>query len=248
MRLKVLGSGSNGNGYLLTSTQGDTLIIEAGVHVSQVFREVDYKQISGLLVSHSHGDHAGFLREYLDRRIDTYIHEETLHSMKGYEDYSGFLPLFFEEEHPFKMGSYEIIPFRLDHDVTCFGFLIRHPDMLGNLLFCTDTAAIPYTFDDVQTLMIEADYDENILARNETEGKIHPALARRIRQSHYSITQAINFCRNRDISKLRNIVLIHLSRHNSSADDFRNKMIQATGKPVYIAIPGLEVEVGNNPF
>lgn len=120
--------------------------------------------------------------------------------------------------------------------------------MLGNLLFCTDTASIPYSFDDVQTLMIEADYDVELLSKNEEAGKVHPKLAKRIRESHYSITKAIRFCKNRDLAKLRNVILVHLSAKNSSADDFRRRMIEATGKSVYIATPGLEVEVGNNPF
>ncbi|MFV0587138.1 MBL fold metallo-hydrolase [Bacteroides reticulotermitis] len=248
MRLKVLGSGSSGNCYLLTSTDGETLIIEAGIQASRVLREADYSQISGLLISHSHGDHAGYLKTFLDKRITTWIHDSSFHLLKGYENYAGFFPLYFDEEIPFHVGQFEVIAFRLQHDVPCYGFLIRHPDMLGNLLFCTDTAKIPYTFDNVETLMIEADYDENILDANVERETIHPALARRIKQSHYSITHAMHFCRDRDISKVRNIILIHLSKNNAAADEFKERMIKATGKATYIATAGLEVEVGNNPF
>lgn len=249
MRLTVYGSGSSGNGYALQSAQGDTLLIEAGVPASVPLRDIPYNSIAGLIISHSHGDHAGRLSEYLGRRINTYMAEETLHSLKFYQDgYTGFLPFLFQEEHMFSLGQFDIIPFRLQHDVPCFGFLIRHPDMQGNLLFCTDTASIPYTFEDVQTLMIEADYDEQMLADNETAGKVHPKLAKRIRESHYSISRAVRFCRNRDLSKLRKVILLHLSSKNSSVDEFKRIMTEATGKPVYIAAKGLQVEVGNNPF
>ena len=246
MTFKVLGSGSSGNGYLLTSSEGETLVIEAGVRLSEVLKEVPYRNIAGLIVSHTHGDHAGFLSDYLNRRIETRIHDESLKEWKGRT--SDFLPLFFEEECMFSLGKFDIIPFRLKHDTPCFGFLIRHPDMLGNFLFCTDTAEIPYTFQDVQTLAIEADYDYNMLLENVRSGKLIVKLARRICSSHFSIDQAIEFCKNRDMKKLRNIILLHLSRNNSSSEAFKDKMIKATGKPTYIASKGLEVEVGNNPF
>lgn len=246
MKFKVLGSGSSGNGYLLTSSEGETLVIEAGVRLAEVLKEVPYRNIVGLIVSHTHGDHAGFLSDYLNRRIETRIHDESLKEWKG--KFGSFLPLFFEEECMFSLGKFDIIPFRLKHDTPCFGFLIRHPDMLGNLLFCTDTSEIPYTFDDVQTLAVEADYDYNILLDNVRNGKLIVKLARRICSTHFSIDQAIDFCRNRDMKKLRNIILLHLSRNNSSSDEFRERMIMATGKPTYIAAKGIEVEVGNNPF
>lgn len=246
MKFKVLGSGSSGNGYLLTSTDGETLVIEAGVRLGDVLKEVPYKDIAGLIVSHAHGDHAGFLDEYLYRRITTYIHDESLKEWKG--KVKDFFPLYFDEECKFSLGNFDIIPFRLKHDTPCFGFLIRHPDMVGNFLFCTDTSQIPYTFDNVQTLAIEADYDYNILLNNVRDGKLILSLARRIHSTHYSIDQAIDFCKNRDMKKLRNIILLHLSKNNSSAEEFKEKMIMATGKPTYIATRGLEVEVGNNPF
>ena len=246
MTFKVLGSGSSGNGYLLTSSEGETLVIEAGVRLADVLKEVPYRNIVGLIVSHTHGDHAGFLDDYLNRRIETRIHDKFLKEWKGKT--SDFLPLFFEEECMFSLGKFDIIPFRLKHDTPCFGFLIRHPDMLGNFLFCTDTTEIPYTFQDVQTLAIEADYDYNILLENVRSGKLIVKLARRICSSHFSIDQAIEFCKNRDMKKLRNIILLHLSRNNSSSEAFKDKMIKATGKPTYIASKGLEVEVGNNPF
>jgi len=247
MRLKVFSSGSAGNGYTLTSNRGDTLIIEAGVSASILLRETKRDSVSGLILSHAHGDHAGRLQEYLNMRILTRIHEESLHALK--KELTGyFLPLFFEEEIPFNMGNYEVLPFRMYHDTPCFGFLIRHPDMLGNLLFCTDTARIPYTFDNVQNIMIEADYDEELLKANIENGKVNDFLGNRIRKTHYSIGQAITFCKNRDLSRVRNIVLLHLSKNNSSSDSFRQRMIEATGKPVYIAESGLEIEIGNNPF
>lgn len=55
MILKVLGSGSSGNCYILHNEE-EALIIDAGVHFNQVkeYLDFDLKKIKGLLVSHQH--------------------------------------------------------------------------------------------------------------------------------------------------------------------------------------------------
>jgi phosphoribosyl 1,2-cyclic phosphodiesterase len=56
MELKVLGSSSVGNCYLLVG-QESTLIIEAGVrfHLVKKALNFDLTKVVGVLVSHSHG-------------------------------------------------------------------------------------------------------------------------------------------------------------------------------------------------
>lgn len=246
MKLIVLGSSSKGNSYILRSAGGDSLIIEAGISISAVYKYVRHDDISGVLVSHSHGDHAGRVQEYLDAYIPVHMNNECIHAgrIKPYHNN----PKLFSEESSFHVGRFDVIAFRLFHDVPCSGFLIRHPDMSGNLLFCTDTSKIPYTFDGVENLLVEADYDESLLARNQDNGAVHPVLASRIRKTHFSIDKAIQFCTNRNLKEVRNIILIHLSEKNSDAECFRQRMVSETGKMVYVASAGLEVEVGNKPF
>lgn len=56
MKLKVLGSGSKGNCYLLTSSKGKTLIIEAGLRNIEIKESLgfDLTSVEGLLLSHAH--------------------------------------------------------------------------------------------------------------------------------------------------------------------------------------------------
>ena len=58
-RLKVLGSGSSGNCYLL-ECKDESLILEAGFNYKRIkeFIGFDLSRISGLLVTHEHDDHA----------------------------------------------------------------------------------------------------------------------------------------------------------------------------------------------
>lgn len=56
MKITVLGSSSNGNGYILDSGN-EQLVIEAGVQFKEVMKALDYNisNISGVVVSHEHG-------------------------------------------------------------------------------------------------------------------------------------------------------------------------------------------------
>lgn len=57
MKLKVINSGSKGNGYILESSDGEQLLIEAGRPISE-FRKIGNLKTSkcvGMVISHAHG-------------------------------------------------------------------------------------------------------------------------------------------------------------------------------------------------
>lgn len=56
MKLKVIGSGSSGNAYILESENGEKLILEAGVKIMR-YKEAlnfDIKGIRACVVTHAH--------------------------------------------------------------------------------------------------------------------------------------------------------------------------------------------------
>lgn len=55
MKLKVLGSGSSGNCYLL-STENETLILDCGLPIMEIKKGLDFDLggIKGVLVTHAH--------------------------------------------------------------------------------------------------------------------------------------------------------------------------------------------------
>ena len=59
MVLKVLGSSSQGNCYILEN-RDEALIIEAGVRFIEVKKALgfDIRKVSGCLITHQHNDHA----------------------------------------------------------------------------------------------------------------------------------------------------------------------------------------------
>jgi len=56
MKIKVLGSSSRGNCYLLQANNGETLIIEAGISLKDIKKGLDFnlKGVVGCLITHEH--------------------------------------------------------------------------------------------------------------------------------------------------------------------------------------------------
>lgn len=234
MQLIVIGSNSSGNAYALKSSTGCILLIEAGCNIKDVKRAIDYdlNNVSGLVCSHSHGDHAFYLRNFLDAGITCFASDETLQvkNLRIHHRAREIMP-----NARFVSGEYKIKPFAVNHDVPCFGFLISHPEM-GTCVFLTDTYYCDYTFPGVNQYIIEANHDVELLAGDKE------FLQRRIAQSHMNLDTCRALLAANDLSKVNNIVLIHLSNRNSDAIRFRNDIAASTGKNVFIADKGLVIE------
>lgn len=250
MELTVLGSSSSGNSYVL---QNDTeaLVIECGVSLKEVKKAVDFNisKIVGALVTHEHGDHAGHVNEFLGSRIPVFMSYGTGTKL-GYVGSTEphLLPVPIDSASKFKLGKFTILPFDVKHDAAePLGFLINHPET-GNVLFVTDSYYIPYKFENLHNILIECNYRTDILERNIAAGRIPAALRDRTLQSHMSFETCLEALQANDLSKVNNIVLIHLSDGNSNAEEFKRDIHRATGKTVFIADKGLRIPFNKTPF
>lgn len=56
MKLKILGSSSSGNCYLIEATPNERLVLDAGINFKDVQRELNFnfKGIQGVLITHEH--------------------------------------------------------------------------------------------------------------------------------------------------------------------------------------------------
>jgi len=236
MKLKVLGSSSKGNCYIIGNKQS-ILILEAGIPLKDVLPAIkfDISKIVGVLSSHIHGDHSKCIPDYLFRSIPVYGPE----SLTQYHKINVV-----EHKKTFHVADFRIMPFALKHDVPCLGYLIKHPQA-GTLLFCTDTYYMPYKFKGLNHILVEVNYSKEILKENIN---IHPVHAKRIMYSHMELQTTKNMLKANDLSKVVNIVLLHLSNDNSNARLFRDEIVSATGKMVYIADKGLEISLNKEGF
>lgn len=246
MELKVLGSNSQGNCYLLVG-RDEVLIIEAGIKFAEVKKALNYNisNIVGCLVSHEHNDHAGFYMEYLGFGFPV-LSPEAVYRHKGYSVMPPFAKIVLHGDC-YKVGNFKVIPFEVQHDVPCFGYQVYHPEM-GKLLFITDTMMIEYLFPDVEHWLIEANYADDILDKNIADGRMPPSMRPRLLKSHMELETTKGILSANRLSNTQNIVLIHLSDGNSDEKRFVREIAGLTGKPTIAAKKGTELWFGKLPY
>ena len=227
MNIKVIASGSSGNCYRVSDGK-TALLLDAGIPFKRIqigcgFRTSD---IRGCLVTHRHGDHAKAIPKLLERGISVYGPEELAALYGGVKD--------LEALKEYAIGTLSVLPFRVEHDVECYGYRIRSEATKETLLYITDTAYVRYTFQGLTHLMVEANYGQEIIMDNAREGKVPLFLAERVVKSHMSIETLLGLLRANDMSQVRQIYLLHLSDGNSDADDFKKQVQKETGAEVYV--------------
>lgn len=247
MKLHIIGTGSQGNSYIMQCEEtNEVLLLECGMKLIEVKKALnfDISNIKGCLVSHCHGDHAKFIKEYINAGIDVYSSKETFEALGLLNHHRAHVV---EEKKMFVIpgSSFKVIPFNIQHDCPQgFCFFINQAEC-GNTLFLTDSFYIPYKFANMNNIIVEANYCENILAERE---KIHPFLRDRIITSHMSLQTCKEMLLANDLRFVQNIVLIHLSDSNSNEILFQKEIHSATLKNTIIASNGMCVELNKNPF
>jgi len=202
-------------------------------------------KVAACLITHEHQDHSARVNDFLDARIPVYASGGTI---EGMNIQSGVKPITCVQGQPFTAGRFQVIPFRTKHDsAEPLGFYIRHPEM-GTLLFATDTYYLPFTFNGLNNIIIECNYRLDLLENRVRSGKLPWIVRNRILSSHLSYDNCIKTLEANDLTRVNNIVLIHLSEGNSHADEFKAGVKAATGKNVHIAEPGLVINFNKTPF
>ena len=240
MKLKVLGSGSAGNCYLLQNNN-ETLIIECGLPYKTIMKGLNFNlnTVVGCLITHAHQDHCKSIKDILQEGIEVYTSQGTISSL---DIESPFLNTVRPLEQ-FKVGGYVVLPFETEHDCEgSMGFLIQHEE-IGKLLFITDSFYCKYKFNNLSHIMIECNYSMPILSQNMERGNIPNSLKNRLLKSHFSLEHVKEFLKANDLSQVKDITLIHLSDGNSNAREFKTEIERLTGIQTYIAEKGLEVEL-----
>ena len=246
MVLKVLGSSSHGNSYILENDR-EALLLEAGVRFASVKQALDYNitKVVGCLITHEHKDHAGYINEVLKATVPVYASAGTIENTpiegprRANVCKAGTL---------FTLGGFRIIPFGTKHDsAEPLGFFINHEET-GNILFATDTYYLPCKFAGLNNVLIECNYRLDLLDANIAAGRIPAVVRNRTLKSHLSYDHCVQALQANDIKGVNNIVLIHLSDGNSNAEQFRAGVRAATGKTVHIAEAGLIINFDKTPY
>lgn len=255
MFMRIISTGSiKGNCYALQSSTGEIVFLDCGCNYKKILRGIDYQisNVSGVLLSHEHGDHTESFKKIMDAGIQIYTNDETVENMNVR---TGELMKGVPERYPFNVGSFNVIPFNLPHTtydkdtkqlVPCpnFGYLIKHKEM-GSILYMTDFEYCKYDFQSAKPthIIIECNYCEELVDRSEAN-YIHRL------KGHCSLSTCKQFIKQNHSESLRTVTLVHLSGQASDARKIQREIQEVTGNNVLVQIghAGLEVDLNLCPF
>lgn len=229
MKIKVLGSGSAGNCYLL-ETDTETLVLDCGISFKDIKIGLDFdlSRVVGTLVSHEHLDHSKSVKDLKKFGIDVwqpYLDEKKIQKKQ--------------------FGSFNVQCFDLPHNGTeNRGFLIEVDE--EKILYMTDFEYCSYVFakQKVNHILVEANNITTLLDK----GKANYEHSIR---GHANIEVTCKLLKVNKTNELRTVILCHLSSECSDETLFKKMARNVADCPVYIANAGLEVELrkkGERPF
>ena len=241
MNLKILGSSSKGNCYIL-GNETECILIECGLKLDEIKKGLDFNilNVKACVVSHEHDDHAKAIKPILQSGIPVYCSNGTASALKiGQEQFERI-----SHGKSRKVGNWTFKAFSVEHDVKePLGFIIEHSE-IGSLLFVTDTYILKhdlsaFSFD---TIMIEANYCETITDKIRAAKGDDFVNRRRINQ-HMSFQTAVVTLERLNLSNTNNIVLLHLSDGLTDEKRFERDIVKQFGISATCAAPGVNINL-----
>lgn len=231
IEITALGSSSKGNCYRITD--GITpILLECGLSYREIQKGFNFRmsEIAGCLISHEHGDHCKSIKDVLKAGIDCYMSAGTASAI-GIEHHRVKKV---ESKKQFQLGTWTILPFDVQHDVSePLGYLLVNQSG-EKILFATDTYYIKYRFPGLTHILCECNYSMKILNENIISGRTPKVMKKRLMRSHFSLENMKEFLKANDLSKVEEIWLLHLSDSNSDEKLFKKEIMELTGKMVFV--------------
>lgn len=218
--LEVVGTGSSGNCYILTSKSGQQLLLDCGVRLSGIMKGLRYDIMSsqGCLVTHSHKDHVLSADKLELYGIDVW---------KPYED--------IEKNNMTvrEFGDFKAMCFEVQHDVPCVGYLIKYDGR--KLLYVTDAEYCKYSFkrQKVNDFLIECNYQSDLAEQS------HSDMVRdRVYLTHMSEDACVAFLKANQTESMKNILICHMSFSGCVPEMAVKRIEEEIGIKADYAVPG----------
>lgn len=207
-------TGSDGNASVISD--GETLIqIDAGIHPMKVNKNALYKihSISSVIVTHKHADHSKFIPECVNFGMNVYVNEDTQESLNLVRKWANI----YNNKCTIKSRTFIITPFKIPHinsdgtECPNYGFLIGSIATKERMMWATDCSYIEQKFPPLDYICIECSYIDIEDYSNELE-YINQFVEKRRLNSHMSLNRCIDFLKNQDLSKCKEVRLLHLTK------------------------------------
>lgn len=234
MQITTLASSSRGNGYLISDGHS-TILIECGVNLKKIQKHIpDLSKIDGCLITHEHNDHSKSAKDIINF-TKVYASYGTINEIMKKQKINpvhkhSFITLKASKLQPVGAGNFTVLPFETQHDaIEPLGFLIYSKRLKEMLLFATDTYYIKNRFKNLNYIMIECNYSKDLLPED-----LEKPRKDRLLKSHFELENVKEFLLANDLSKAKQIYLMHLSKGHSDAERFKNEIEVLTGVPVIV--------------
>lgn len=244
--LKVLGTGSKGNCYVL-NRNGRSVILDAGIRYQDILKGVafDLEKVDGCFVTHAHLDHAKSASDLIANGVTVAMSQGTADMMFDPDDYLMEQVYIAKHNTLIGCGGWAIKPFNVNHDAPgTLGFLVNRSETDGSklkILYMTDADTMPYKFNGLTHLVIECNYVTDILMSNLRSASINDKLRNRIKHTHMALETLVGWLKTLDLTECRKIILVHLSNENSDADRMTAEIEHATGVTTVCAESGQSI-------
>jgi phosphoribosyl 1,2-cyclic phosphodiesterase len=245
VRLRVIGTGSSGNAYILTLDNGKSLLLDAGIPYRQILKTVgaDWPHLQAALITHEHNDHASAVGDLTARGMTIYASAGTAGILCNRIDNRwGIVPVRHGASFWTTAGA-TVTPFTVQHDAEePLGFVIHDSATGERLAYATDTYYLRYKVPGVHYWIIECNYCEDALTETD------PAIRRRLLQSHMSLERLKRLLAANDLTQARKIVLVHLSDARSDEARMTREITELTGVETVAARAGMDIRLKKAPF
>lgn len=223
MRIKTIGSGSLGNAYILTTSQGKHLLLDAGLPIQEIKVGLDFDigNLEGCLITHCHADHS---------KSASKLDSMGIRVFRPYEIDKAILKT--------QIGSFAIMSFPVPHNGTPNRAFIIKADG-ETILYATDFEYIQYKLreQNFTAMLIECNYQEDMIANS--SHREHLCLG------HTELSTCRDFVAQNGTDALKTVLLIHASNSGSLDKENAVKVVQEVvpQATVYMARKGLTVEI-----
>lgn len=232
MQIVALASSSIGNAYIV-SDGATSILLDAGIPYKELQIKSDFKvnEVAACFISHEHGDHSKAVKDLLAAAIDVYALPETLSALNVSEHHRAKAV---EESNSIYLKTLIILPIAMHHDCPCVGYMVYSTKTKERLFFATDTYKITVNPQGVDYLILEINYQKEIVNRLVNDGLMESSIRARLLFSHYELSKALSWLKKIDKSRLKRIYVAHLSNGHSNAEEIKKAVIAETGVPTVI--------------
>lgn len=197
MEFKCLGTGSSGNCYLL-NVGGSNILLDAGVQLSTIVKNINLNFIGFAFISHSHKDHSLSAEKLKKRGIIPYTDENV-------EDFTRIRKI--------DLPNFEFYSFPVEHgDCHCAGLIIRNLETKECILYVTDFTVCKYDLSCFKftSVIVECNYIKEKVIDSDNFTRTKENIYR-----HMSLEGCTLFLSKLDLSRCNVIILTHFSDNYS---------------------------------